>query len=238
MSYQLRPALRRIATLKQLLRLSLISLAFSLPAQASDQVLMDTVQQFLYQETQALGQEVMIDISPPSPHLPACVAPEPFFPNARQSPLGRVSVGVRCGEASRQVRYMQAQIDIIGNYVVAGQDIDRGTLITREMLSQREGNLGDLTAQAITQQDDIIGMVAQRNIRGGNTFQAHDLKAPQVVKRGQRVTVIAQGTGFRVSREGEALADGAQGERIRVRFDTRELVTARVVGQGTLVIDF
>ncbi|NDL72134.1 flagellar basal body P-ring formation chaperone FlgA [Vreelandella alkaliphila] len=238
MSYQLRPALRRIATLKQLLRLSLISLAFSLPAQASDQVLMDTVQQFLYQETQALGQEVMIDISPPSPHLPACVAPEPFFPNARQSLLGRVSVGVRCGEASRQVRYMQAQIDIIGNYVVAGQDIDRGTLITREMLSQREGNLGDLTAQAITQQDDIIGMVAQRNIRGGNTFQAHDLKAPQVVKRGQRVTVIAQGTGFRVSREGEALADGAQGERIRVRFDTRELVTARVVGQGTLVIDF
>lgn len=133
---------------------------------------------------------------------------------------------------------MQAQIAVIGKYVVAGQDIDRGTLITRDMLSHREGNLGDLAAQALTQQDEVVGLVAQRAVRAGSTFQAHFLKAPQVVRRGERVTVIAQGAGFRVSREGEALADGAQGERIRVRFDTRELVTARIVGQGTLVIDF
>lgn len=238
MPYLPRSALRCITTLKHLLCLFLVNLVFSLHAQADDQGLMDAVQQFLYQETQTLGQEVMIDISPPSPHLPACVSPDPFFPNANQSPLGRVSVGVRCGEASRQVRYMQAQIAVIGKYVVAGQDIDRGTLITRDMLSHREGNLGDLAAQALTQQDEVVGLVAQRAVRAGSTFQAHFLKAPQVVRRGERVTVIAQGAGFRVSREGEALADGAQGERIRVRFDTRELVTARIVGQGTLVIDF
>ncbi|MGM0833626.1 flagellar basal body P-ring formation protein FlgA [Halomonas qinghailakensis] len=227
-----------LAILKQLLLLLLFSLCLSLQAHASNDLLMDTVQQFLYQESQALGQEVMIDITPPSPHLPTCVSPEPFFPNANHPPLGRVSVGVRCGENRRQVRYIQAQIDIIGSYAVAGQDIDRGTLITGDMLTLREGNLGDLASQALTDQNDIVGMVAQRPIRSGSTFQSHYLQAPQVVKRGQRVTVIAEGAGFRVSREGEALSDGAQGERIRVRFDTRELVTARVIGQGTLVIDF
>lgn len=122
--------------------------------------------------------------------------------------------------------------------MVAGQDIDRGMLITQDMLSQREGNLGDLSAHALTRPDDIIGMVAQRPIRSGSTFQAHFLQAPHLVERGQRVMVIAEGVGFRVSREGEALENGALGERIRVRFDAREIVTARITGQGSLVIDF
>jgi len=227
-----------LAVLKYFLFVCLVTFLTSFQAQADDQELVDAVQQFLYNHSYALGQEVVIDISPPSPHLAACVAPEPFFPNANQTPIGRVSVGVRCGEGRRQVRYIQAQVGIIGSFSVANRDIGRGTLITRDMLSQREGNLGDLAAQALTKPNDIIGMVAQRPIPSGSTFQAHYLQAPHLVERGRRVTVIAQGTGFRVSREGEALANGAQDERIRVRFDTREMVTARVVGQGVLVVDF
>lgn len=207
-------------------------------ARGDDPSLIEAVQGFLYQQAQPLGQEVMIDVSPPSAHLPACIAPEPFFPNARQAPIGRVSVGVRCGEGRRQVRYLQAQVDVVGSYVVAARDIPRGALITQAMLTQRQGNLGDLTANALTDEDAIIGKVAQRPLRQGEVFQAHTLQVPDVVERGQRVTVTAQGPGFRVSREGEALESGAQGARIRVRFDTRELVTARVTGDGTLVVDF
>ena len=207
-------------------------------AQTTDQALVDAVQQFLYQEAQALGEEVVINIAPPSPHLPACLQPTPFLPNADQAPIGRVSVGVRCGEAGRQTRYLQAQVDVIGRYIVASQDIERGALITAAMLTQREGNLSDLSSQALTSEDDVVGKVAQRPIRSGSTFQAHFLQAPSLVERGQRVTVIAEGTGFRVSREGEALADGAQGETIRVRFGPREIMNARVIGQGTLMVDF
>ncbi|MBR2513380.1 MAG: flagellar basal body P-ring formation protein FlgA [Halomonas sp.] len=243
MPYPSRPASGCLAPFKHFLFVCFLTLCTSLQVQANDQdptdqTLTDVVQQFLYQHSQAMGQEVVIDISPPSPHLPACIAPEPFFPNANQTPIGRVSVGVRCGDNRRQVRYIQAQIDIVGSYSVASRDIERGTLITSDMLSQREGNLGDLAAQALTEQSDIIGMIAQRPIRSGSTFHAHYLQAPHLVERGQRVTVIAQGSGFRVSREGEAMANGAQGERIRVRFDTREMVTARVVGQGILIVDF
>ena len=181
-------------------------------AQADDDELLQQVHQFLYEETRALGEEVVIDLRPPSPHLPECVQPEPFLPNANQAPLGRVSVGVRCGEDSRQVRYLQAQVDVIGNYVVAARDIERGTLITSSMLSELGGNLGDLSA--------------------------HYLQAPHLVERGQRVTVVAEGSAFRVSREGEALENGALGDRIRVRFGSREIMTARVTDRGILVVDF
>ncbi|MFG6665479.1 flagellar basal body P-ring formation chaperone FlgA [Halomonas sp. HNIBRBA4712] len=215
-----------------------LCLAGSARASADDTALIEAVQYFLYQQTQTLGQEVAIDVSPPSPHLPVCVAPEPFLPNASQAPLGRVSVGVRCGEARRQVRYLQAQVDVIGSYVVAAQDIARGTLITGAMITHRQGNLGDLANNALTNEESIIGMVAQRPIRSGDAFQAHALQAPEMVERGQRVTVIAQGAGFRVTREGEALEGGALDARIRVRFDTRELVTARITGNGVATVDF
>ena len=218
--------------------LAMLAVTALTKVQADDDALLQQVHQFLYQETQALGEEVVIDLRPPSPHLPKCIQPEPFLPNANQAPLGRVSVGVRCGENGRQVRYLQAQIDVIGSYVVAARDIERGTLITSNMLSERGGNLGDLSAQALTAEEDIVGKITQRPIRTGSAFLAHYLQAPDLVERGQRVTVVAQGSAFRVSREGEALENGALGEQVRVRFGSREIMTARVTDRGILVVDF
>lgn len=230
--------LRRPCYWDMFILLATLVMAATTHVQADDDQLLQQVHQFLYQETQALGEEVVIELRPPSPHLPKCIQPEPFLPNANQAPLGRVSVGVRCGEDSRQVRYLQAQVNVIGTYLVAASDIERGTLITSAMLSERGGNLGDLSAQALTAEADIVGKVAQRPIRNGSTFLAHYLQAPDLVERGQRVTVIAQGSAFRVSREGEALESGALGEQIRVRFESREILTARVADHGILVVDF
>ncbi len=236
MSYPLRVTRRCTAVFKRYFLVGACLICFS-NAHADD-ALLQQVHQFLYQQTQSLGEEVVIDLRPPSPHLPPCVQPEPFLPNAGQSPLGRISVGVRCGETHQQVRYLQAQIDVIGSYWVAQHDIERGTLITPDMLVPQSGNLSDLSSQALTDKEDIIGKVTQRQIRSGSAFQNHFLQAPSLVERGQRVTVIAQGSSFRVSREGEALENGAQGDRVRVRFDSRELVTARVIELGILVVDF
>lgn len=205
---------------------------------ADNETLTQRVHQFLYEKTQTLGEEVVIDLRAPSPHLPACINPTPFLPNADQAPLGRVSVGVRCGEQQSQIRYLQAQVDVIGPYAVASEDISRGTLITESMLNTQRGNLGGLSSRTLTDADNIVGNVALRPIRSGSAFQAHDIQAPRLVERGQRVTVIAEGAAFRISREGEAMDDGGLNERIRVRFGSREILEARIIGDGVLQIDF
>lgn len=216
----------------------LLALLTPMTAHADNQALIQKVQQFLYEQTQTLGEDVMIELRPPSPHLPACIDPEPFLPNTDQSPLGRVNVGVRCGETQRQVRYLQAQVDVIGGYAVATQDIPRGVTITAAMIGLQQGNLSDLSARAITDPQAIIGKVARQPIRRGSTLQPHDIRAPLLVERGQRVSVIAQGDEFRVSREGEAMDNGAEGERVRVRFGSRDILEARVIADGLLMIDF
>lgn len=205
---------------------------------ADDEALTQRVHQFLYEKTQTLGEEVVIDLRAPSPHLPACINPTPFLPNADQAPLGRVSIGVRCGEQQSQIRYLQAQVDVIGPYAVASEDISRGTLITESMLNTQRGNLGELSSRTLTEADNIVGNVALRPIRSGSAFQAHDIQAPRLVERGQRVTVIAEGTAFRISREGEAMDEGGLNERIRVRFGSREILEARIIADGVLQIDF
>lgn len=225
----------------RLLMVSMAALATLPLANASDtkhDALMESVHQFLYQETQALGNEVVINLRPPSPHLSVCTNPEPFLTNQNEAPLGRVSVGVRCGTDSQQVRYLQAEVDVIGSYMVAAVDIERGSQITFDMLGEKAGNLGDLSSRAITQIDDIVGKVARQPIASGSTIQSHFIQAPLLVERGQRVKVIAEGDSFRVSREGEALNNGAMGEEVRVRFGSREVMSARVVERGTLMVNF
>lgn len=221
----------------------LIVLALFVPAAASadndNEALMQDVQQFLHEKTRPLGEEVVIDLTPPSPHLPECVDPEPFLPNADASPLGRVSIGVRCGQQQqRQVRYMRAQVDVIGDYVVAADDLPRETRITPAMLETQSGNLGKLSPRTLTQEDAVVGQITRQPIRSGSAFQSQDVRAPLMVRRGDDVKVIAQGEGFRVSREGEAMEDGSKGEQIRVRFGQRDIRRARVVDDDLLAIDF
>jgi len=207
-------------------------------AAPADEAMLAEVHAFLYDQANRLGNEVMIEVRPPSAHLPTCDSPQPFLPHAGQPVMGRVSVGVRCGEQGRQVRYLQAEVGIIGDYPVAARDMAAGTLVTPDLLETRRGNLSRLPRQAILDVDELLGQQASRPVSAGAPLQAHQFQAPALVERGQAVVVEAQGPSFRVTREGEALEPGGHGERVRVRFGSRELVTARVVGDGRLVVDF
>ncbi len=65
------------------------------------------------------------------------------------------------------------------------------------------------------------------------------VKAEPVIARGEAVAIAIQGSGFTVTRQGEALEQGAVGEWIRVRpaGDKREPVRARVIQPGKVGLD-
>ncbi len=62
--------------------------------------------------------------------------------------------------------------------------------------------------------------------------------AEPVVARGEAVSIAIQGSGFTVSRQGEALDAGAVGEWIRVRptGEKRDTVRARVIQPGKVAL--
>lgn len=64
-------------------------------------------------------------------------------------------------------------------------------------------------------------------------------KAEPVIARGEAVSIAVQGSGFTVSRQGEALEGGAVGEWIRVRpaGEKRNTIRARVIQPGRVGVE-
>ncbi len=150
--------------------------------------------------------------------------------------LGRVTVGVRCGDG--QTRYLQARVTAMGQYWVAAQDIPVGTLVTAPMLEARSGDLTTLPRQAVLDENSAVGRVTTRTLARGSVVQASQLQAPALIQRNRTVSVEAVGQGFRVVRQGEALQDGALGDTVRVRMGNRSILTGVVAGNGVVKVSF
>lgn len=215
----------------------LVATAAASAEPVADEALIEIVQEFLRQQV-ADEDQVVIEVHLPPARMPACTAPQPFLPNRSRSAKGRISVGVRCGAQGQQVRYLQADISRYGQYPVLKREIAPGTQVTAAMLRQREGNLSDLPREAVLEPDTIIGQVARRPIAAGVPLQHRQFDEKLLVERGQQVSVEARGANFRVSREGKALDSGALGDQVRVQFGNRDLISARVVGEAKLIVEF
>lgn len=216
----------------------LMLLLVALPGAADERAMLDRVQALLYERASAFGDEVVIEISPPSAHLGECVNPTPFLPNPEAELRSRISVGVRCGEEGRQVRYLQASVEVIGGYVELARRVERGQPLREDDLRLVSGNLGRLPGGTVLALEDAIGQHATRPLAPGQMLQKHHLQSPRLVYRGDDVQVEAAGAGFRVQREGEAIDEGGMGESVRVRLPDRLILKGRVAGPGRVAVDF
>ena len=196
----------------------------------------DAAQAFLQDAARNLGNDVTVTVPASEAALPPCTDPQPFLPGHDQRLLGRVTVGVRCGDG--QTRYLQARVTAIGQYWVAALDIPAGTLVTESMLEARSGDLTSLPRQAVLDESAAVGRVATRTLARGSVVQSSQLQAPALIQRNRTVSVEAIGEGFRVVRQGEALQDGALGDTVRVRMSNRSILTGVVAGNGVVKVSF
>ncbi|GEN23641.1 hypothetical protein HCU01_15900 [Halomonas cupida] len=199
------------------------------------------VQQFLFEQLVDSGiapDNIGINVFPPAVSLDSCQQAEPFLPRDDTRLMGRVSVGLRCDTDGNRVRYLQAELHVYGERVIAARDINPGEMIQADMLATERVDLSRLPAQTLTDIDAAIGQQARRPLRQGQSLSEQVLSAPQLVQRGQLVSIEALGQGFRIRRQGEALDNGAQGDTVRVRTQNREIVEAQVAGPGVLTVTF
>ncbi|MHB0775293.1 flagellar basal body P-ring formation chaperone FlgA [Halomonas sp. WWR20] len=201
-------------------------------ALASDQAVINAVEEFLY--AQAEGEDISVEVRPSTARLPECANPEPFLPRSGP-PQGRVTVGVQCGE---QRRYMQATVAINTRHLVASRDIAPGTTVTRDMFEWHTADQSRLPRQWLDDPQTLIGAVTTRRIPAGTALQSSMVRERYLVRRGEPVTLVAQGAGFRITREAKALESGGMGTSIRVRTDDGNILHAQVSGESRLNVVF
>lgn len=189
---------------------------------------------FLEQKVHDQDADFDITVRASNAYPTPCRNPEPFLPGASMRLLGRITVGIRCSGSA--TRYLQARILATGRYWVAARNIDAGTLLTAAMLKACRGNLNQLPHGSIRKRAAAIGKVATRHLDEGTVLMQSQLRAPWLVHQGHTVTVVASGPGFRISRKGRALQNGALHATVRLRMSNRSILDGTVVAPGRVQV--
>ena len=208
-------------------------------AQQAPDVVEARVRDFLQAQSAGLPGEVTIQVSPldPNNQLPACAALEPFLPAATRA-WGRISVGVRCDSPVTWTAYVQAQVSVLADYLVAARPLRAGQIVGPADLGQRRGDLTALADNILTDSTQAMGHHTRFAVAAGTPLRGDMLRVPHAVRQGQTVPVVSAGPGFRVSSEGRAMNNAAPGESVRVRLANGQVVTGVAQAGGTVEVSF
>ncbi len=145
----------------------------------------------------------------------------------------RFTLTVTTTEGTVQVP-INADVVLAVPVVVATRAIASGAVITGADIEVRQIDNPPVANDHRTPLDNVeklVGLEAARGIQAGDVILSDQIRAPILVKRGEKVTVTTQGGGIRVRNTARVRQDGARGDLVQVEsLETKERYDARVVG--------
>jgi flagella basal body P-ring formation protein FlgA len=191
---------------------------------------------FLKQQVDGLPGHVELTVAPAFPRgLAACATLQPFLPNGARL-WGRTTVGVRCTSGHPWTVWLQAKVSVHATYYVAAHAMAPGEVLTEADLIGRDGDLTMLPMSIITSPSQAVGSITLMRVGAGLPLRQDMLKNAQQVTAGQTVQVVAQGDGFQISSEGNALASAQPGQPVRVKTAAGQIIMGIVKNSSTVQI--
>lgn len=138
-------------------------------------------------------------------------------PQQSEPPLGRLSYSLACTAPKRWQSRAVAQVKLWLPLVVATRTLERGEVLSADMLSIQPQEVSTLRHGLEFSAAPLLGMTIKRRISAGDVVSRHLLQAAYLVQKGAQVTLHYRGDGFAVSTSAIALSDGVLGERISVQ---------------------
>jgi flagella basal body P-ring formation protein FlgA len=202
--------------------------AWSAPMQSHAEI-RNTVMAFVRSQTQAMPGKVAIQVADIDPRtsLPACPALEAFLAAGSQL-NGTTSVGVRCVKKYNWSLFVQVNVKhtinmlTLNKTLLQGQTVQAGDLAVLSSDTLQSGTLTDISQAA--------GKVMKYGVSAGQILRQDMLRAPYTIKQGQNVQIQVLGAGFRVSTEGQALSNAAEGDTTGARMASGQIVNGVVKG--------
>ena len=157
------------------------------------------------------------------------------------SPVGNFSVPVIFrvdGEIVNRT-WVMASTRLVTPVVVARYPIRRGEIITKDKLRIIKKDITGLPGGMFFSKDLLVGKRAKTNIGIGRVIYKSMVEIPPVIKRGQRVLIVAESDTLKVTAPGVAKEDGRIGELIKVQnLLSKKVVIGKVVDAQTVKVRF
>lgn len=200
--------------------------------QASAADLGAQLSQFFKARDPSHAADMKVVVRTPAEQWPQCEAPSFTLPgNARL--WGNISVAANCDQNRR---YLQVQVQVTGEYVVATRQVTRGKPLEAGDMTTKRGRLDTLPARAIINPQEAIDAISMRDIPPGQPITSTMVRQPWRVKAGQNVVVIAQGDGFSATGEGRVLNNATATQAVRVRMNNGQVVSGKADADGNILI--
>lgn len=156
---------------------------------------------------------------------------EGFLPHG-QSPLQVSTVGVRCTGPKPWKLFVPVNLTITTKVVVNQRPLTRGAMLTEKDLSLVEVSVNKLQQGYFQDPKALIGLIVTQPLGPSMVIGPNHIRVPNVVKRGDPVSISAKIEGIAVSAKGVALMNGTMGETIKVRSTTSpKIIEAKVTGK-------
>ncbi|MEP7100291.1 MAG: flagellar basal body P-ring formation chaperone FlgA [Burkholderiales bacterium] len=175
--------------------------------------------------------EVTVGQLDPRLRLAPCQRVEPYVPDGMRM-WGKSRIGLRCVQGTTKWNvYLPITVKVFGSALVATSGLSSGSVLTAADLSVAEVDLAEDNSAPITKSELAVGRTLARTLKAGQGLRQSHLKARQWFAAGETVTVLAQGEGFSVAGEAQALNPGIEGQPVRVRTENGRVLTGQPVGE-------
>lgn len=201
--------------------------------------ILHSAEQFLHVQSEGLPGQVKIHVNAPDQQasLAHCDALQAFIPAGGRI-WGRTTVGVRCTSPSPWVVYLQANVAVMGSYVVSTVPLSQGQIINVNQLSVVSGDLTQLPASIITDIHQAEGRVMAFSLPAGSPLRSDALRAQIAIQQGQNVKLISNGNGFQISTEGRAIASAMAGQIVQVRVESGQVISGIAQANGVVKVSY
>jgi flagellar basal body P-ring formation protein FlgA len=188
----------------------------------------------------AAAQAWRVEVEPgrldPRLRLAPCERIEAHLPPGARA-WGRTRVGLRCVQGATPWNvYLPVTVKVFAPAWVAGAALPAGTVLEAGHLQQAEVDWAGGPTPAMADAGRLLGRTLARPLAAGAAVREGDLKQRQWFGAGDTVQLLARGTGFAVTGEGQALAPGIEGQPVRVRTEAGRVLSGLPVGRNRVEV--
>jgi len=166
--------------------------------------------------------------------LAACNKVEPYIPPGMRL-WGKTRLGLRCTDGPvRWNVFLPIQVKAFGPAWVVRGPVNAGTTLNASDAMQAEVDWAEEPASVLGDPAQWVGSTVVRNLNAGQALRQTMVRAAQVFEAGSSVRVVAEGSGFSVTSDGQAVGAGIVGQPVRVRMEGGRFMNGTVVDSRTV----
>ncbi len=149
----------------------------------------------------------------------------------------RVSIHVQCETPTSWSLYVPVKLQRYAEVYVSSESVSKGNTIDNGHLQKVSVDILKLRSGYFDKADDVVGMVAKKNIRVGTILANSHIRAPLIIKKGDKVDILAKTGEIEIRMTGKALNAGAMGEQIKVtNLSSKRMLQATVIKPGLVKV--